>query len=200
MPIEPSQLITRVQSLAPFEDEDAARRACDATLMALRRGLTDDEADWLALDLGPALASTLLRGTPAADASLDGFHYWVSRLAGQRRSVACEQAQVVCRVLTELLSPSASARLRRCLPELRDLFALPGPEQPASGPHRLRADPAPDHSLAGGAPGSERPLYAAQPQSDAQTPDATASAAHRHSVAAASDPHGDSKLSSARGF
>ena len=42
MAIESSRLIARLRSLAPFEDDDAARRARDATLTALRRGLTDD--------------------------------------------------------------------------------------------------------------------------------------------------------------
>jgi uncharacterized protein (DUF2267 family) len=143
MAIESSQLLARLRSLAPFEDDDAARRVRDATLMALRRGLTDDDADWLALDLGPELAAPLVRGVYVGDLSLEPFYRWVARFTGLRRSVAREQAQVVCRVLAELLSPSTVARLQRRLPELAVLLAQPEPEQPASEPHRLRADPAP---------------------------------------------------------
>jgi len=35
MAIEPTQLIDRLRSLAPFVDDDGARRARDATLAAL---------------------------------------------------------------------------------------------------------------------------------------------------------------------
>lgn len=200
MAIEPSRLIARLRSLAPFEDDDAAARARDATLRALRRGLTDDDADWLALDLGPELAAPLLRGVYVGDVSLEPFYRWVARFAGLRRGVAREQAQVVCRVLAELLSPSTVARLQRCLPELAALFAQPELEQPASEPHHLRDEPAPDHTLAGGKPGSERPLCDARPSNAAGSPADAARRGHAHSVAVSDDPHGDSKLSGARGL
>jgi uncharacterized protein (DUF2267 family) len=170
MAIESSRLIARLRSLAPFEDDDAARRARDATLTALRRGLTDDDADWLALDLGPELSAPLVRGGYVGALSLEPFYRWVARFAGLRRSVAREQAQVVCRALAELISPSTVARLQRCLPELAALFAQPEPEQPASEPHHLRDEPAPDHTLAGGKPGSERPLCDARPSNAAGSP------------------------------
>jgi uncharacterized protein (DUF2267 family) len=138
MAIESTQLIARLRSLAPFEDDDAARRARDATLRALRRGLSDDDADWLALDLGPELAAPLVRGAFIGALSLETFYRWVARFAGLRRSVAREQAQLVCRVLAELLSRSTVARLQRCLPELASLFAQPEPIDGVVEPVRPR--------------------------------------------------------------
>lgn len=200
MTIEPSKLIHRLQSLAPFEDEDLARHALDATLKALRRGLVDDEADWLSLDLGPDLAAPLVRENYAGALSLDEFYRWVGRFAGLRRSVAKEQAQVVCRALTECLSPGTVARLRRSLPELASLFTIPEPEQPASGPHRLREEPGPDHTLAGGRSGGDRPLYDARPASDIEKLGVGSSRGQTHSIAASDDPHADTKLSSSHGL
>ncbi|HTV19183.1 MAG TPA: DUF2267 domain-containing protein [Polyangiaceae bacterium] len=200
MPIDPSQLIHRLRSLAPFDDDDAARRARDATLTALRRGLSDDDADWLALDLGPELAEPLVRGAHTGDVELDAFYRCVARLAGVRRGVAREQAQVVCRVLAELVSASTVARLQRSLPQLAVLFTFPEPEPPASEPEHLREDRAPDHTLAGGQPGSDRPLCDARPPSAVDLPTDSAPRGHAQSIAISDDPHGDSKLSSARGL
>ena len=200
MAIEPSLVIGRLQALAPFADEDAARRAWRATLRALRSGLTDDEADWLAIDLGPELAAPLVGVVQPVELTPDVFYRSVARLAGQRRSVAQEQAQVVCRALTELLSFSTIGRLRRSVPRLASLFMLPEPPPPPSGPHHLREEPGSDRTLAGGRPGGENPLYGARRSTDAETPGASASRRHQHSVAASNDPHGDTKLSSSRGL
>ena len=200
MAIQPSQLIARLRSLAPFPDDDAAQSVGVATLTALRRGLSDDDADWLAIDLGPALAAPLVPGPYQGDLSLDQFYRWVARVAGLRRSIAQEQAQVVCRVLAELLSTETVARLRRCLPELATLFTRPEPEQPASGPQHLRDEQPPDHTLAGGKAGSDRPLYDARPASAAALPTDSPPRGHAQSIAVADDPHGNSKLSGARGL
>lgn len=200
MPIDPSQLLTRLQSLAPFDDAGAARRALDATLAALRLGLGDDEADWVALDLGPELAEPLVRGSGGQDLSLENFYRSVARCANQRRGVAREQAQVVCRALGELLSPSTVARLQRHLPELAPLFGPPAPAPPAVEPRRSGGGKGPEHTLAGGRPGSRRPLSEARPWSAADLPRESPARGHRNSVAVADDPHGDSKLSGARGL
>ena len=200
MAIEPSVVIDRLQTLAPFADEEAARRAWRATLQALRGGLTEDEADWLAIDLGPELAAPLVSVVQPVELTPDVFYRSVARFAGLRQSVAREQAQVVCRVLAELLSFSTIGRLRRSVPRLASLFALPEAAPPPSGPHALRAEPGVDHTLAGGRPGGNHPLYDARRATDAETPGASAFRGHAHSVAVSDDPHGDSKLSSSRGL
>ena len=201
MPIQHSLLIDRLQTLAPFADEEAAQRAWRATLRALRSGLTDDEADWIAIDLGPDLAAPLVAGVqPVIELTPDIFYRAVARLASQRRSLAQEQAQVVCRVLAEQLSPSTTARLCRSLPQLAALFAPAQTPEPASGPHHLRSELEGDHTLAGGRPGGDRPLYDARRTSDAEMPGVRSTRGHTHSVAASNDPHSDTKLSSARGL
>jgi uncharacterized protein (DUF2267 family) len=162
MAIEPSVVIDRLQTLAPFADEDAARRAWRATLQALRSGLTEDEADWLAIDLGPELAAPLVGAVPSVELTPDTFYRAVARFAGLRQGLAREQAQVVCRTLAELLTVSSVARLRRSVPRLSSLFALPEAPPPPSGPHHLRNEPGGDHTLAGGRPGADHPLYDAR--------------------------------------
>lgn len=200
MPIDPAELTARLHRLAPFADDEAAQRARDATLTALRRGLSDDDADWLALDLGTALAQPLLRGGRAGDLSLEQFYRWVARFAGLRAGVAREQAQVVCRALTDVLSPASIARLRRSLPDLALLFTRPEPEPPVSEHEHLRDDRAPDHTLAGGQPGSKRPLCDGRPWSAVELPKDSPPRGHTHSIAVCDDPHGESKLSGAHGL
>lgn len=128
MPIDTSTLIERLQSLAPFENGGLARRAYDATLKSLRRGLGDDDADWLAIDLGPELASPLQQESYVGKLSPDDLYRWAGRFAGVRRNVAKEQVQIVCQALGQLLSPSTLKRLKNSVPEVASLFALPSAE------------------------------------------------------------------------
>jgi uncharacterized protein (DUF2267 family) len=126
MPIQTSTLFERLQNLASFENGGLARRAYDATMKALRRGLGDDDADWLALDLGPELAKPLQQEVYAGKLSPEELYRWAGRFAGVRRNVAKEQVQSVCRVLGQLLSPRTLARLKNSAPEVAPLFTMPG--------------------------------------------------------------------------
>jgi uncharacterized protein (DUF2267 family) len=135
MPIEPARMMDLLQRLAPFQDEIAARRAFDTTLRALRRGLDDDDADWLAIDLGPKLAAPLLRERYVGTLSPEELYRWAGRFAGQRRGAARQQVQVVCRALSQLLSRATLARLENRRPGLAALFSIPEPAEPPSGPH-----------------------------------------------------------------
>lgn len=157
MPMNEDTLLRRLEELAPFSDRAEARRAFDATLQAMRRGLTDDEADWLAVALGPALSEPLLRDEHAGDLDIDELYRWTKRYSKTRKSVAVEQVQVVCRALAELLQPAELERLKKHLPEITSLFDIPSAEDPPSAPRHRRPDPL-DHTLAGGRPGSSRPL------------------------------------------
>jgi uncharacterized protein (DUF2267 family) len=150
-------LLGRLVELVPFADAGEARRAFDATLMAMRRGLTDDEADWLAVALGPALAAPLLREPYAGELTIDELYRWTKRYSKTRKSVAVEQVQVVCRALAELLQPPELERLRRHLPQIAPLLEAPAAADPPSAPRHRRPEP-PDRTLAGGRPGSSRPL------------------------------------------
>jgi uncharacterized protein (DUF2267 family) len=191
-------LLERLIELAPFGDRDEARRAFDSTLQAMRRGLNEDEADWLAVALGPNLAGALLRDTYSGELTVDELYRWTKRYSKTRKSVAVEQVQVVCRALAELLQPPELERLKRHLPRIAPLLEVPAAADPPSAPRHRRPEP-PDHTLAGGKPGSSRPLSEAGP-SERAISSAIPDRAHTHSIARSDDPHGDTKLSSARGF
>jgi uncharacterized protein (DUF2267 family) len=164
MPMNEDTLLERLVELAPFADQAEARRAFDATLQAMRRGLNDDEADWLAVALGPALSGPLLRERHAGELSIDELYRWTKRYSKTRKSVAVEQAQLVCRALTELLQPPELERLKRHLPQVASLFTIPPAADPPSAPRQRRPEPR-DHTLAGGRPGSSHPLSEAGPRS-----------------------------------
>ena len=133
MPIDEQTLLHHLQNLAPFADASQARRAFDATLEALRSGLTDDEADWIAIDLGPELAAPLQRQGHAGELTLSQFHQRVGHRAKLGRNAAKEQAQVVCRALAELLPQPTVQRLKKHLPALVALFNGPQPARPVEG-------------------------------------------------------------------
>lgn len=162
MPMNEDRLLERLMELAPFADRDEARRAFDTTLQAMRRGLNEDEADWLAVALGPTLSVALLRDVYAGELSIDELYRWTKRYSKTRKSVAVEQVQVVFRALAELLQPPELERLKRHLPRVTALFDIPAAADPPSAPRHRRPEP-PDRTLAGGRPGSSRPLSDAGP-------------------------------------
>lgn len=162
MPMNEDTLLERLTELAPFADREEARRAFDSTLQAMRRGLNEDEADWLAVALGPSLSGALLREVYAGELSIDELYRWTKRYGKTRKSAAVEQVQVVCRALAELLQPPELERLKRHLPRVTSLFELRATADPPSAPRHRRPEP-PDHTLAGGRPGSSRPLSEAAP-------------------------------------
>jgi uncharacterized protein (DUF2267 family) len=188
----------RLMEIGPFAGEDEARRAFEATLRALRRGLNEDEADWLAVALGPPLAAPLLRESYAGDLPKDELYRWMKRYTKARKGIAVEYAQVVCRVLAELLPEADLERLKQHLPELDFLFARPVPGEPPAPHPRHRA--AADRTLAGGKPGSSRPLSDAGEPSTREVAGANPERAHTHSIARAREPHSDTQVASSRGL
>jgi uncharacterized protein (DUF2267 family) len=200
MPLDEQTLIRRLQALAPFDDAAHAKRAFDATLQALRVGLTDDEADWMSVDLGPALAAPLQRQRHAGEVSLNEFYRHVGRQLKLRRNVATEQAQVVCRALAELLPSAGVQRLTKHLPELASLFIVPSRPQPVAHPAHAGAAAGGEPTLARARPASEHPSSEATRANGGGFGTAELKRAHSQSVARALEPHADTKLSSARGL
>src|SRR5262249_10358332 len=98
-------------------------------------------------------------------------------------AVAVEHAIVVCRAIAGTLSEPARARLEHALSP--DLFALFPPHESSPPPEHALPRPAPPAA----APGSRHPLSEAAPRP-----------AQAGSVISADNPHGDTKLSSARGL
>jgi uncharacterized protein (DUF2267 family) len=168
MHVVEDSIIDRLLQLAPFEGPEQARRVFTVTVSALRDLLMEDEANWLGEELGPL---PLRRRRQRVEApSPDALYRRVALYAGVRPSVAREHAQLVCRALAEAV-PDAVHRLQRALPPLADLFAIPGPASLPVVPHRLRDRVSQDHTLAGGRPGSTRPIHDARPQdSDGTSP------------------------------
>ncbi len=182
-------LTQRVAELSGLSDPVLAERALRAVLRALRGVLVTDEAAALAAELPVAWRVVLEEesGSPALDPEV--FFTRVGRFAGADPAAARELAQVVCRALADSLSPDLRERLMRHLGEpLAALFAPVSPTHPPPRPPRAEALPREPHTLATGRPGSHHPLAESHPEP-----------AHTHSVARSDDPHGDTKLSGARG-
>lgn len=179
-------IITRCRELAPFADDDATSRACAATVRALGEVLTLDEREQLARSFPADVRRALPPGHPTAPFDENHFYWRVAIAEGVPLPIATEHAQVVCRVLGELMPNEERARLVRHLPEIGRLFEppLPSPVPVHAAPRSAQND------LAEGRPGGSHPLADADP----------AGLAHRHSVARSSDPHAESRLSTARGL
>ena len=162
-----------------------ASRAIVATLHVLGERLTDDEASLVAAALPPDLARVIEQREYESDFDAAELYRRVAAIAKASPGDAREQVDVVLRVIADLLSDEARARVMRALPpELRVRFEAESFDPPP--PHGEGLPPA-RHTLSSGKPGSAHPLSEAHP------------AGHRHSVANAPNPHGDRKLSSARG-
>jgi uncharacterized protein (DUF2267 family) len=179
-------VLRRLQELAAFPQREDAKRAFDATLQALRRGLNEDEADWLAVALGPTLSGPLLRESHAGELPPAELFRWTKRYTKTRKGVAIEQAQVVCRTLAELLPRADLERLKRHLPELTALFTVPVAEELMELPERQRPRVT-DHTLAGGRPGSSHPLSEAGPTSPRAIGGARPERSQTHSIPATRD-------------
>jgi uncharacterized protein (DUF2267 family) len=200
MAIREETVLGQLLERAPFATASEARSALQATLRALRGGLTDDEAQALAQDIDAPWAAPLGEGCYEGDLTVEEFYRLVALHEQRRLSVGAEHAQIVCRVLGALLSAGALRRLSQHVPLLaREFKAAPAPQMIQCAEH-LRSAAAPEHTLAAGRPGSSRPLSDARPDPGQTLSEGRAERAHAHSVARSDDPHGDTKLSSARGL
>lgn len=171
-----------------FLDHGTAARAVDATLGAFGVCLARDEARALAGALSHRLAGLVEGADRRADGDVGAFFARVSEREGVPVGLAREHASIVLRALGVGLDPALRARLSRVLPEeLAAMLAPRAPSTPPAHPHPSHAPPL--TTLASGRPGSHHPMSASKPP-----------AAHQHSVVAATNPHGDSKLSSAHGL
>ena len=166
-----------------FSDAADAERALRATLAALGERLTFDEARSLALAL-PGDA-TLFWQESSYDADFDVAELYerVRRREGISLGRARERVQIVLAVLGSLLPEETKKLLERKLPA--EVFALFDERAESAPPaHRVHG-----HTLATGRGGSSHPVSEAAPRR-----------AHSESVALSRNPHGDTKLSSARGL
>jgi uncharacterized protein (DUF2267 family) len=193
-------IVQRVQELAPFEDAEQVKGALIATLHVLRQRLTSDDAHWLAQELPLPLADVLLEESYDSDFAVQEFFERVALHERVRSGIAVERVQVVCRALGESLSNEALTRLKGHLPEYAPLFTPPELTAPPDQATVSRKSESRDNTLAGGRPGGSRPISSSRPGSRRPLSEAHPDRAHTHSVARSSDPHVETKISSARGL
>jgi uncharacterized protein (DUF2267 family) len=181
-----ADLIQSLRRLGPFDDDDAAESALSAVLRALGRRLLPEERRSVASRL-PQQCARILEQPGAAEGN--GLLRVVLELAEVERvsaGQAAEHLDIVVRALEEVAGPDARRQLVRAVPELERLYEARestdavAERPPAHGPS----------DLAEGVEGARNSLASGDP----------GLLAHRHSVARSDDPHGDSKLSSARGL
>ncbi len=183
--IDEEVFVARVTELG-LADAAHSAHASRATLQALGECLPEPERTALIGALPGRLASAVapFRGLMAVEEFLEREHEHEGTTAGFAR----EHAEIVCRVLGEMLPEEVTLRISRAVtPSVAALFTPPEDlgEPPLHGvPHTAK-----HHSLATGAPGSHHPLSESRPPGS-----------QGDSVAATSDPHGDRKLSGATGL
>lgn len=163
-----------------------AAAAVEATLQALGARLSRLEAEALADDLPWPMADFVRAPAHGQDFALPELYGRVAEREGVRTGIAMEHAVVVLQTLGARIRPEVRRRLQLELP--RELGALLEPPEPAAPPPLVHLERQ-RHTLAEGRAGSSHPLS-----------EGRADAAHLHSVARSTNPHGDTKLSSAEGL
>lgn len=170
-------------------DPEVGGADAKATLATLGERLPDEESRTLAELLPDRMGMALRVRKQPSSFDLAEFFDRVRQREGTSLGFAREHAQVVCRVVGEVLSEDALRAFDRVLPEpFAELFHPPASdEEPAE--YGLAKVAQHHHSLATGRPGSQHPLSESRPER-----------AHTHSVAREANPHVDTKLSSATGM
>jgi uncharacterized protein (DUF2267 family) len=182
------EFFDRVSAIGALAKREDVERATRAALLTLGERIDEPDARALASSLAPPLATVLLAPHPKAQSyGIAELFRRVARREHVRLGLAREHAEAVFEVLGSCASPDALARLRRGLPP--EIFALFGHvDRTQHTPEAAYADRR-HHDLASGRPGSAHPIC-----------ESNGDRAHRHSVARNADPHGDTKLSGARGL
>ena len=186
----PSDLLSDVARQTGL-DQNASATAVRIAIDLLAPGL-----GWAArrdlMDLSPGgpvgrrtAVGSSARSSPRARPHAEELYWRIGHELGISPAQARETAQVVCQALHARLSPDTRTLVHRdAHPTVADLFS---PSAAAEAPpvdepeHRI---PGTGRTLASGQPGSRHPL--AEPSPSGQ----------RESVARASNPHGERKLSS----
>ena len=165
-------------------DPRIARRIIEATVAVLGERLTVDESASLSTAFAEPLRLVLQRASYQGDFGPDEMYARIRRRAAVDAALAREQAQVVLAAIGRAVPDDVARRLERALP--RDVAELFRPRETGDPPPH--AGPL-GHTLASGRAGSRHPLA-----------EAAATKAQSHSVVREANPHGETKLSSARGM
>ena len=111
-----ADIIRRLRELGPFIADNAAIEALSVTLGALSAALPKGERETLGHAL-PSEIAQILRGSAACaqESPANAF----------QRLLSGEHTAIVCRTLSEVLTPTARTRLVHALPGLSELLELP---------------------------------------------------------------------------
>jgi uncharacterized protein (DUF2267 family) len=181
--MQESSLVSRVRERAGFAGHAEALRAIRAVVMAVGERLHDDEREALGRTLPESLAPALGRVAYAGDFDRDAFFSRVARHEAVAMCFGVEHAEVVCQALGALLPEEELIRLRRQLgASIGALF-----DAPEEIPTIARTTSTAGSTLSSGRPGSRHPIS-----------ESRADRAQSNSVVRTENPHGDTKVSSAR--
>lgn len=175
-----------LQHVADRFGVENAQEPTRAVLGTLGEALTRRQADALADELPPEVAAPLRDAAHGQDLERFDLESRVAQHTGLPRGVALEWLFAVGRTIAETVRADVLGPLCRDLPH--DIAALLEAVEPAPSPPGVHHDVS-KRTLAEGRPGHARPLYAARPD-----------VAQTESVVRSDNPHGDTKLSSARGL
>ncbi len=182
--MEYSRFLEHLSTRAGLSERAAAEAAAQAVVRNLAEILTRAEAERLADELPDELAATVRKAEHGHPLELPELVQRIRASTQVRTAVARELLTAAGMTLAEAVPEHVLGAVREGLPKAIGELLCPPPEfeVPVGRlEHRHR-------TLAEGAAGGTHPLYAARP-------DRTQS----HSVVA-ENPHGDTKLSSARGL
>ena len=174
-----------------FEDTGAAERAIAVVARVLGERLLPEEKLAMAAALPDPVAHRLLEARYERDFDVTELYDRVARGTALRHGFGIEHTQTVCQVLGEQLPEDVRLRFARTLPaEIHVLFTprARGPVLPRPVHGRPDVEPGAGTTLASGRPGSRHAVG-----------DTQADPAHSQSVARSDNPHGETKVSSARG-
>jgi uncharacterized protein (DUF2267 family) len=178
-------LIEDVMWRSGLHDSATASTVLSMVLEELPALLRPDEARFVASSLPEGVAAPLTRPGHRAPRAPRALYERLSAAGRCSRGVAMEHAQAACGALADALGDEPRDLLaRRLPPEWAVLFESPPRE---AGEEARGTVPGHGHTLATGRPGSEHPLA-----------EGASPSAQTESVVRADNPHGDTKLSSAR--
>jgi uncharacterized protein (DUF2267 family) len=179
------EFFERVSRHSGLEEGPELQRFVSAALRALGEGLTAAEVALLDEELPPRLAESLREVEHGQARDLDSVLTRLCARTGVRPGIGLEQLGIVAETLAEEVRPEVMDPIRRALPWRLGRLFLPPPEpREAPAHHDARR-----RTLAEAPAASSRPLYASGPD-----------AGQSDSVATSSNPHEDTKLSSAHGL
>ncbi len=191
--MDEAQLVKQVTRATGNVDGNVVRTAILEVVRNLGAHLPPALSGRAAERLPAAFGSALGSSAATVGRSVETMYDRVGETTGLRMPKALELAQAAVRVLARAFGPTLCAEIGEALPA--DWSALLTAPEPVVGARpRVRAVAAPEapvhtrQTLASGRPGSLRPLASSRPAE-----------AHRHSIAAHDDPHGETKLASAPG-